>query len=322
MENNNIDILITSTLPFDRNNNSNIPVFAYEGFQELDNGMSIALCSLEYSSAQIKKCNPSYVLAIGSVAIDDVSYIDLRKSCDKVGAKLVFWLHDDPYEFDFAHKAERYADIILSNDINTVSFYNHDNVHFMPLGTSKENCYRDVTSDYRRFLSFFCGVGYPNRVRFFSEIDRKIEHCFKSKLYVCGDNWPNRFAFAENMRVTNSSFCNLVNNSYSVINLGRDFNIANKRYDLVQSTPGPRTFDTAMAGSMQIYLATDTLISSFYKEDEEILLIESSSDVRDIFQRIEDEPDWALGVAKRAQNATLEKHLYKHRALSILDIIL
>lgn len=318
---NKCDILIIPTLPSGRNSNSNIPQFLEEGFSEAFPTKNIMRCPLELASTSVLNYKPSYVIAIGSVAIDSAEYRSLRRACNTLDTLLVFWLHDDPYEFDYSFKANRYADLILSNDQETVRYYNHNHVHFMPLGTSKKSCFREVKTEIKNILSFFCGVGYPNRVDFFDKLDRIIDSQTRSKIIVSGDKWPSHLKFCQNTRLTNKEFCDTANGSMSTINIGRQFNLANNKFDLVQSSPGPRTFDAAIAGTMQLYFLTENSIVDYYEPDSEIVLIDSVKDVANCFERILDEPSWAIKIASRAQKKTIDKHLYSHRAEKINKII-
>jgi spore maturation protein CgeB len=103
-----------------------------------------------------------------------------------------------------------------------------------------------------------------------------------------------------------------------VLNLGRDFDFGNERYRLPATTPGPRTFEAAMAGCVQLYFVTGLEIEDYFTPDREILLFDHTSEVPHILESILSDPDRALEIARAAQNRALKDHSYTARARSIL----
>lgn len=96
-------------------------------------------------------------------------------------------------------------------------------------------------------------------------------------------------------------------------------NIANRRYQLPQATPGPRTFEVALSGSPQLYFINGLEIGDHFTLDAEILPFDSVTDIARAIERTVDEPQEIYAIAQRAQIRALAEHTYVHRARSILD---
>jgi spore maturation protein CgeB len=89
-------------------------------------------------------------------------YTGLRSYCSSSSAALAFWLHDDPYEFDFNYKVYQYADFIFSNDKWAAVHIDRPNVFHLPLAADPKVHFRPINSNMDRDV-FFCGVAFPNR---------------------------------------------------------------------------------------------------------------------------------------------------------------
>ena len=99
-------VLVTSTMPDRLNNNVSIRDYVINGFEIAFPQVRLEKTSIDAAPGMIQANKPELVLAIGSLAIDSIDFWSLRRACDKVGAVLAFWLHDDPYEFDYSFKVE------------------------------------------------------------------------------------------------------------------------------------------------------------------------------------------------------------------------
>jgi len=97
--------------------------------------------------------------------------------------------------------------------------------------------------------------------------------------------------------------------------------LANDRYKLDPSTPGPRTFEAAMAGSAQIYFVESLEVEEYYADGKEILLVDDVKDLKQILVNYLDAPQDILAIGKAAQARTLQQHTYKHRVSHILEKI-
>ncbi len=158
-------VLVVSTSPDAVNHNVPIRDALRDGFAEVLGAAAVRASPLELAGEAIAAFHPSLVVALGSVAVDAASLRGLARSVRRAGARLAFWLHDDPYEFDYAPKAEALADHIFTNDRWALPHYRHPSVSHLPLAACRRTHDRPVRPMPERSLDlFFCGAAFPNRI--------------------------------------------------------------------------------------------------------------------------------------------------------------
>lgn len=311
--------VIVSTSPDALNSNTAIRDYVADGFAEAFEEAALAKCPIEVAADVVADRKPELVLAVGSIAVDSVDFYPLRKACDRVGSYLAFWLHDDPYEFDYAEKINGIADMIFTNDAWALEHYDHPNVWHLPMAGSRKVHYRPIEPNQTRDITaFFCGVAYANRVSFFRQASKLLsEH----RTVVNGALWPSDLTFAQNIRLSPYQLADYAANSLLTFNIGRNFNIANRRFNITPSTPGPRTFEVALAGCAQLFLLDSLEIEKYFDSDTEIILFDSISDIKAVFERMNDEPEWLINIAIASQDRALREHCYQHRAETIFEVV-
>ena len=312
------NIVVTSTIADHLNSNSIIRDYFSEAAINILGAENVHSSPLEISASLIKHHTPNLVVAIGSIASDTADLRLLRRQADAVGALLVYWLHDDPYEFDYAFKAEQTADVIFSNDAWAVHHYRHPEVYHLPLAASKRIHRRDLKPIESRELSvFFCGVAYSNRIN----IIRKAEAIVSiHPVAILGAQWPPDIKCAQNRRLSQQEMADYAQNSRLTLNIGRDLDIANRRYALPASTPGPRTFEIALAGSAQLYFAASLEILDYFENGTEILLFDAIKDIEAAITMAYDDPARLYSIASKAQERALRDHTYESRVRTMLSI--
>ncbi len=311
-------VLVVGASPDSVNQNTIMRSFVVEGFVDLFGNDYVEESPLEYSYVLAKKFEPNLIVAFGSCMPDECDYSLLRKACDELKIPLIFWLHDDPYEIDFNYRAISVADYIFSNDKWATEFYNHPNSYHLPMAASKSAHFRPQTCNTLQDF-FFCGVAFPNRQQLIGDIAPLLR---KYKTTILGADWPiDECEFTENRRVGNSELSDYYQNSKFVINIGRDFNLANDRYQLVPSTPGPRTFEAAMAGAVQLYFVESMEIVEYFEDGSEILLFDDLKGLTDIVERLAENPEARNSIGKNAQRRALKEHTYYERIKSMLEVI-
>jgi spore maturation protein CgeB len=310
-------VLITGASPDNINNNFIMRNYVSEGLEEVFGESNVKNIPLQFCDKILSENRFNIIIVFGSCMPDNCYYGYLNKEANSTGAKLIFWLHDDPYEQDFNYKVLSLADYIFSNDKWATQFYRHENCFHLPMAASRKSHYRPIHANWK-FDLFFCGVAFQNRVqliRDMSPILKSIECCIK------GQDWPRDLYFCSNERIPNKELPDYINSSKFTLNVGRHLSLGNDRYKLDASTPGPRTFESAMAGSAQLYFVESLEIEEYYQADKEIILFDSIRDIKNIFEKFLDEPQSIVDIATNAQNRTLEQHTYKHRILTMLNII-
>jgi spore maturation protein CgeB len=292
--------------------------YVAEGFRELTGEGAVRVCSLEAAEYCAEEFAPQLVVVFGSCMPAVSVYHGLKNYCLRTGACLAFWLHDDPYEFDFNYKILPIADVIFSNDRWAVTHYQHPRVHHVPLGASKAEHYRSPRQPKDREV-FFCGVGFSNRVGLLRDCAASLAGV---NVEVLGAEWPGDLKFAHNERVENRLLPDYYASSLITLNIGRRFNLANARFSLDAPTPGPRTFEAAMAGTVQCMFVEGLEIYDYFDPDAgEILLFDSPAELRRHVEMLRDDPAAAASIALAAQARALADHTYARRAERILTLV-
>ncbi|GJD55365.1 CgeB family protein [Methylobacterium dankookense] len=311
-------VLITSTFRDSINTNAAIRTYLADGFAEVLGVDAVAVRPLELAPEAVLSLRPDLVIAVGSLVPDDTDLRGLRRAVDTAGGRLALWLHDDPYEFDYAFKAGPLADILFSNDSWSVPHYRHGNVHHLPLAGAPRIHLRGLKPmEARGTALFFCGVAYDNRIDLIRRADALLA---RHPVAILGSGWPEDIHSATNRRLDALQMADHAANARLTLNIGRDLDIANRRYGLPAATPGPRTFEVALSGSAQLYVVSGLEICTLFEPDEEILLVDSVRDIERAIERAYDDPQSILAIARAAQGRALRDHTYAARARRILDL--
>ncbi len=311
-------ILITGASPDQTNRNAVLRSYVLEGFQQALGANNVFHCPLEQAATITLDIKPDVVLCFGSCMPDDADYFALRYSCDKAGILLAFWLHDDPYEFDYNYKAINIADFIFSNDKWASLHYNHDNAYHLPLASSKTAHWKPISNN-KEIDIFFCGVAFQNRIRLITDLEKTLSNY---KTTILGDQWPNNLlSVAKNTRLSNNELSDFYAKSKLTLNIGRDFHYANDRYNLIPSTPGPRTFEAAMAGTTQLYFVESMEIEDYYTPNTEIILFNSPDEFEEIAHNFIDDCIDTASIQASSQTRTMNDHTYYSRAKTMLKVI-
>ncbi|MFM0203796.1 glycosyltransferase [Paraburkholderia fungorum] len=309
-------VLVCGASPDSVNNNAVLRGYVGEGFRSLAQVSAVRICSLESAEQTARDFEPHLILVFGSCMPSTSHYLGLKEVALDTGACLAFWLHDDPYEFDFSYKIIPLADVIFSNDRWTATHYAHLHVHHLPLAADPAAHVREWNPDKARDV-FFCGVGFPNRVALLRDCAQALS---SFKVAVVGSEWPSDMPFAQNQRVPNAELPDWCASSLVTLNLGRRFNLANSRFNLEASTPGPRTFEAAAAGTVQCFFVEGLEIESYYEEGSEILLFDTPLELRQHVEMMLDDRPRAQAIATASRERTLRDHTYANRAARILEI--
>jgi spore maturation protein CgeB len=310
-------VLVCGASPDSVNNNAVLRGYVGNGFRSLAQVSAVRTCSLETAEQTARHFGPHLILVFGSCMPSTSHYLGLKEAALDIGACLAFWLHDDPYEFDFSYKIIPLADIIFSNDRWTATHYAHPCVHHLPLAADPAAHVRPWNPHKARDV-FFCGVGFPNRAALLRDCARALA---PFKVSVFGSEWPADTPFAENRRIANDELPDWCAGSLATLNLGRRFNLANSRFNLEASTPGPRTFEAAAAGTVQCFFVESLEIERYYEEDSEILLFDTPVELRRHVEMLRDDPARAKSIASAARERTVRDHTYANRCARVLEVV-
>lgn len=260
------------------------------------------------------------LIFIGSALSEPVPHYMIASKARNEGVPSVFWATDDPYEFDARYRASLY-DIYISNDLNAAqSLLERDRVYHLALA-APPNDLREITPHEERAKGmFFCGYPFSNRKLIVEDI-LNLETLSRNDLVVSGPNWNNGQLNVMASPETHDALINIYAGSEFILNMGRSFNLANEQYNLVASTPGPRTFECALAGTPQLFFGNVTEIEPYFVPDEEILVCDSVEDLERHVKTLRANPERWESVARKGQERALRDHLYANRAEELLQIV-
>lgn len=312
-------VLISGSFPESLNRNKGIKASLHDAMVDLIGKEKAMLTQYESCRKKILEFKPSLTLLVGSCMPDLISYSHIREACDEVGSKLSFWTVDDPYEFDARLKFSKLVDFIFCNDKYATRFYFDNVAYHLPLAADKKAANKPIKNLAEREIDFFfCGVQFPKRKMQIKELAPYLE---KYNTLICGAEWSLKNNFIKNFRLSNKKVNYLYGNSKFTLNIGRDLNIANNQFNLIASTPGPRTFEAALSGGVQLYFADDYEIEEYYEPNKEILLYENLAEFIELAERCLKKPKEYIEMAIKARERTLNDHTYHNRAQKIIDIL-
>ncbi len=232
----------------------------------------------------------------------------------------LFWATEDPYEFDARYVAD-YFDIYFSNDQSaSMHFFENTNVHHLPLAASIETSYRPIVPvKKKQYGIYFCGVPFKNRKIIIQDILSQ-SGLHPSELVVVGPNWdiPSLNIYSDFLDY--NQHIDMLKKSIFCLNLGRDVHIANNHRKLISTSPGPRTFECALAGTPQFCMGLSAEIGNYYNIDEEIIFLDSIEELSSRYLWFSNNHTAWERLAYKQQKRTMEDHLYQNRILFILSV--
>lgn len=311
-------VLICGEALLESEANASVRGAIHDGFADTLSASRITVASLGSVATAIDAIRPNLVLCVGSYLPDTAYFGELARAAGETGAATAFWATEDPYEKDASFRVEPYFDAIFTCDRWTQRFYDHPRVFHLPLAGCSRRHYRPLSSEgsaEQPIDVLFCGVAFANR----REIMARLMPCLAGlHVSVTGPGWGGFGSGCSDQRIDKAELIGRYAQSKIVLNLGRSLNFENSRYQIAASTPGPRTFEAAMAGGMQFFLEDTLEIREYFAEDE-VPGFTGALEFRDMLELYLAAPELRRDTALRAQQRALRQHSYGARANQMLD---
>lgn len=316
-------IYIIGSFPDRLNTNTVIREYAAEGFAEAAPEVTVYNVDQTRFLGEVEPRAGDLCLFMGSVLLPEFLVEAMFSRARRGGAKVCVWLQDDPYEFDASSRLAGTVDAIFTNDRSASYHYPEDTpVFHVPLAASRRHVRRVESRtgpDY-----FFAGYPYPNRMDFFlnlhGELSEKTE-CIRGLLV--GPGWElSELREAVPLRVDTDTLNKMYRNALSTIYLGRTYDLANRRFGIRASTPGPRLFEAAAAGACQIVLTPGLEVVDYLTPGREMIFIDTVAEAAQAIRGLRLDRDRSLAIGRDAQKRVVAEHLYVHRARTIIDTML
>ena len=309
-----MNILVSSGTSDAINTNQRLRQRIAHGFNELGH-LSIDAPIDELPQLLQLKCF-DFLLITGSIADSGVDLADVVRLAQSRNIVVAFWLHDDPYEFDMHWRLESLGCTVFSNEPNCIPYYPQEcRARSLALAASPlDDLQLPICIDPQpKFDLAFCGVAFPQRIA----ILRQLADAGFS-IACWGDGWPDDLACAVNCRLGPVGLRQLYSQCCFVLNLGREVQIANQNKQIASSTPGPRTFEAGLMGSIQLYLGQSPKIANYYAPSDGVIPVRRVDEICSLIKQAREHLDWRQNLSQAAINRTRRDHLYRHRCHDLL----
>lgn len=237
------------------------------------------------------------------------------------GCVTVFWATEDPYERDFTWRADGYEHYV-SNDRTAASMLlSRPNVMHLPLAGNFEDDYRPLFDWDKRGLDiFFCGTPYQNRRIFVKDLlQARDSQNERLDMAVCGKNWAELDRHNLPHDITHARLQDFHSQARFVLYMHRTLDIANRRLGLVATTPGPRLFETALAGTVQLCAYFSHELERYFAPGSEVEMVFSGEDAFEHAHALSRDLGKWMGMARAAQLRATREHCYEHRLIDLLE---
>ncbi|QTO00970.1 glycosyltransferase [Aggregatibacter sp. 2125159857] len=259
------------------------------------------------------QCN--LFIAFDGEEIEPIICSRLKQICKKS----LVWYVEDPYEIKINIENSKYFDLVFTNDKGSLEEYPGKAFH-LPLAASEELHYFPI-SNANRYDLFFAGTAWPNRV----ETLKMIEECFsdiKLKLALPTNQYlppinlslnPSEY----NWKTPNNEFARFSNQSKIVLSLHRKFTASDGKEEAL--TPGPRLFESALAGCLQLIDRNIPGVNDYFVENEDYIAFSSPEECIDKIEYYLKHDAERNKIALSAQEKVKKFHLYENRVDYILS---
>ncbi len=311
-------ILICSAGRYESQANEQVRTSIMDGWADLVGAANVVSASLAGASATIALFRPHIVIGIGSYLPESTYYGEVARDARAWGAVPVFWATEDPYEQDAHYRIARDFSVVFSCDGWGVNFYDHPVARHLPLAGCRLRHYVPYDPAAERPIDvMFCGVAFSSRKELVSDL---LPSLAGLRLQFIGPGWGQFGAGFSDRRIDKSELIEMYGASKIVLNLGRSLHFENQRYRITPSTPGPRTFETALAGAVQFF-HEDTYEIRDYFTPEQVPCFSTVADFEALLRRYLSDGAARDSTAVAAQSRALAEHTYAHRAQRLLDIL-
>ncbi|MCE0742821.1 glycosyltransferase [Acetobacter sicerae] len=311
-------VLICSGGRFESQANAQIRESIMEGWAECFGEENVTAANISGAAAAIRFLKPTIVFGIGSYLPESTYFGEVNREAKKIGAATVFWATEDPYEQDANYRIGQDFDAVFSCERWGSNFYTRDNVWHLPLAACPKLHYRPIDESVERNIDvLFCGVAFTNR----KDIVRGLLPTLRNlNIKIIGPGWGELGIGFSDARLEKEQLVQFYQRSKLVLNLGRSLSFENKRFLISPSTPGPRTYEAAAAGALQVFHEDTYEIRRYYTK-EEIPSFSNRKQFEELVDTYIDNGALRIETAKKAQARTMADHTYGHRIRQALGIL-
>lgn len=278
----------------------------------------VTMVDISGAANAVRALKPALVFSSGSYLPESTYFGEVSREARKIGAATAFWATEDPYEQDAHYQIDGDFDAIFSCDRWGHNFYERKNVFHLPLGGCPNQHFMEIDPTQEKTIDvLFCGVAFSSR----KDVARNLLPVLRQlNTRFIGPGWGELGVGFSDARIEKTQLVDLYSRSKMVLNLGRSLHFENKRFMIAPSSPGPRTFEAALAGAFQIF-HEDTYELRRYYDADEVPVFSNRRDFERLVEKYLNDDAARLAAARKAQERTLNEHLYVHRIRQALNIM-
>ena len=288
------------------------------GWTELLGDGNVVSANLASAGGLIQNFRPEIMLGIGSYLPETTYFGEIARDARQAGAIPVFWATEDPYEQDANYRILHDFDVIFSCDHWGVNFYDHPRARHLPLAGCRQSHYVPLVPGTARAIDIlFCGVAFSSRKAI---VQTLLPSMAGLNIAFIGPGWGAFGPGFSDRRINKPELIQRYGMSKIVLNLGRSLHFENRRYMITPSSPGPRTFETALAGTLQFF-HEDTYEIRRYFDQDEVPSFSTAGEFQTLLRDFLHDDHSREAVALKAQHRALAEHTYMHRAQHMIDTL-
>ncbi len=310
--------LICSGGRYESDANAQVRRCIMDGWVECLGHDNVMSANISGAAAVIAATEPDLVIGIGSYLPESTYFGEVSREAHRLGKITLFWATEDPYEQDASYRILHDFDAIFSCDRWGVNFYTHPHAWHLPLAGCHKRHYVPINADQRKTIDvLFCGVAFTSRLEIVDDLRTTL-----AGLNLCfiGPGWGKLGHGFSDRRISNEQLIELYGQTRIVLNLGRSLHFENRRYMITPSSPGPRTFEAALAGTVQFF-HEDTYEIRRYFTSEEVPAFSNQAEFARLLATYLGDAERGLCTAELAQRRALSEHTYAHRAHHVLEML-
>ncbi len=314
----NLKVLICSGGRYESQANAQVRNSIMDGWVEYLGEDNVLSANISGAALVVAQMQPDIVIGIGSYLPESTYFGEVSREARRLGKVTVFWATEDPYEQDASYRIEHDFDAIFSCDHWGVNFYTHPHAFHLPLAGCHKRHYMPIDADREKTIDvMFCGVAFTSRQEVVDDLRSSL---FGLNLCFIGPGWGKFGHGFSDRRIDKAQLIELYQKSRIVLNLGRSLHFENRRYMITPSSPGPRTFETALAGTVQFF-HEDTYELRRYFTREEVPSFSNQIEFDSLLEHYLSEDERGLKTAELAQKRALSEHTYAHRARHVVETL-
>lgn len=242
-------------------------------------------------------------------------------------APIAAWLSDDPYEFDANYGLPALVDWVFSNDRASCPCYHSERVRHLPLAAAETLPAVSAPDAPPEWDFVFCGASFANRVALVEGLHPILARY--RTLLIGNNSQPDRDARWPKEKLPGLSFqdsigyadlLSVYQRSKIVLNFSRSLSFCNRLYEIVPSTPAPRTFEVAMLGALQFAFFDKPELLDYFDRDE-IVVFDTREEFARLAERYLNDDGLRERTAHKARQRARREHLYRHRLRTLVRTI-